>query len=196
MKKIFFILAIIASITACTKSEAQSPEPEPVQDTTSKSYVGCMRSDYPDIAIPGISVNDKIIYDLKSACTYSSPLFPGDVVTYLYSGEFTLYDIVDYDIFPIAEIDGEDESNICISISEKTFDNDEIIYDLRDGEVFSKTENIKSVHIKEAEVILDNEYFKTDICKFDIEINLRYGKTITIVYYGESIHQSIKGGIK
>lgn len=196
MKKIFFILAIIASITACTKSEAQSPEPEPVPDTTSKSYVGCMRSDYPDIAIPGISVNDKIIYDLKSACTYSSPLFPGDVVTYLYSGEFTLYDIVDYDIFPIAEIDGEDESNIYISISEKTFDNDEIIYDLRDGEVFSKTENIKSVHIKEAEVILDNEYFKTDICKFDIEINLRYGKTITIVYYGESIHQSIKGGIK
>lgn len=196
MKKIFFILAIIASITACTKSEAQSPEPEPVPDTTSKSYVGCMRSDYPDIAIPGISVNDKIIYDLKSACTYSSPLFPGDVVTYLYSGEFTLYDIVDYDIFPIAEIDGEDESNIYISISEKTFDNDEIIYDLRDGEVFSKTENIKSVHIKEAEVILDNEYFKTDICKFDIEINLRYGKTIAIVYYGESIHQSIKGGIK
>ena len=196
MKKIFFILAIIASITACTKSEAQSPEPEPVPDTTSKSYVGCMRSDYPDIAIPGISVNDKIIYDLKSACTYSSPLFPGTVVTYLYSGEFTLYDIVDYDIFPIAEIDGEDESNIYISISEKTFDNDEIIYDLRDGEVFSKTENIKSVHIKEAEVILDNEYFKTDICKFDIEINLRYGKTITIVYYGESIHQSIKGGIK
>lgn len=196
MKKIFFILAIIASITACTKSEVQSPEPEPVPDTTSKSYVGCMRSDYPDIAIPGISVNDKIIYDLKSACTYSSPLFPGDVVTYLYSGEFTLYDIVDYDIFPIAEIDGEDESNIYISISEKTFDNDEIIYDLRDGEVFSKTENIKSVHIKEAEVILDNEYFKTDICKFDIEINLRYGKTITIVYYGESIHQSIKGGIK
>lgn len=196
MKKIFFILAIIASITACTKSEAQSPEPEPVPDTTSKSYVGCMRSDYPDIAIPGISVNDKIIYDIKSACTYSSPLFPGDVVTYLYSGEFTLYDIVDYDIFPIAEIDGEDESNIYISISEKTFDNDEIIYDLRDGEVFSKTENIKSVHIKEAEVILDNEYFKTDICKFDIEINLRYGKTITIVYYGESIHQSIKGGIK
>lgn len=196
MKKIFFILAIIASITACTKSEAQSPEPEPVPDMTSKSYVGCMRSDYPDIAIPGISVNDKIIYDLKSACTYSSPLFPGDVVTYLYSGEFTLYDIVDYDIFPIAEIDGEDESNIYISISEKTFDNDEIIYDLRDGEVFSKTENIKSVHIKEAEVILDNEYFKTDICKFDIEINLRYGKTITIVYYGESIHQSIKGGIK
>jgi|GEM_PF-6724825 lipoprotein len=196
MKKIFFALAIIASITACTKSEAQSPEPEPVPDTTSKSYVGCMRSDYPDIAIPGISVNDKIIYDLKSACTYSSPLFPGDVVTYLYSGEFTLYDIVDYDIFPIAEIDGEDESNIYISISEKTFDNDEIIYDLRDGEVFSKTENIKSVHIKEAEVILDNEYFKTDICKFDIEINLRYGKTIAIVYYGESIHQSIKGGIK
>lgn len=72
MKKIFFILAIIASITACTKSEAQSPEPEPVPDTTSKSYVGCMRSDYPDIAIPGISVNDKIIYDLKSACTYNS----------------------------------------------------------------------------------------------------------------------------
>lgn len=196
MKKILFAIAIIATITACTKSEAQSPEPEPVPDTTSKSYVGCMRSDYPDIAIPGISVNDKIIYDLKSACTYSSPLFPGDVVTYLYSGEFTLYDIVDYDIFPIAEIDGEDESNIYISISEKTFDNDEIIYDLRDGEVFSKTENIKSVHIKEAEVILDNEYFKTDICKFDIEINLRYGKTITIVYYGESIHQSIKGGIK
>lgn len=196
MKKILFAIALIVSISACTKSETPNPEPEPVQDTTSKSYVGCMRSDYPDIAIPGISVNDKIIYDLKSACTYSSPLFPGDVVTYLYSGEFTLYDIVDYDIFPIAEIDGEDESNIYISISEKTFDNDEIIYDLRDGEVFSKTENIKSVHIKEAEVIIDNEYFKTDICKFDMEINLRYGKTIAIVYYGESIHQSIKGGIK
>lgn len=196
MKKILFAIALIVSISACTKSETPNPEPEPVQDTTSKSYVGCMRSDYPDIAIPGISVNGKIVYDLKSACTYSSPLFPGAVVTYLYSGEFTLYDIVDYDIFPIAEIDGEDESNIYISISEKTFDNDEIIYDLRDGEVFSKTENIKSVHIKEAEVILDNEYFKTDICKFDIEINLRYGKTITIVYYGESIHQSIKGGIK
>ncbi len=190
MKKILFAIAIIASITACTKQETPIPEPEP------ESYRGYLRSEHPNIKIPGISVNDKIIYDLKSACTYSSPLFPGDVVTYLYSGEFTLYDIVDYDIFPIAEIDGEDESNIYISISEKTFDNDEIIYDLRDGEVFSKTENIKSVHIKEAEVILDNEYFKTDICKFDIEINLRYGKTIAIVYYGESIHQSIKGGIK
>lgn len=196
MKKTLFIFAIIAFITACTKSEAPNPEPEPVPDTTSKSYVGCMRSDYPDIAIPGISVNDKIIYDLKSACTYSSPLFPGAVVTYLYSGEFTLYDIVDYDILPIAEIDGADESNIYISISEKTFDNDEIIYDLRDGKVFNKTENIKSVHIKEAEVILDNEYFKTDICRFDIEITLQFGNVIEIIYYGESIHQSIKGGIK
>lgn len=197
MKKIFLAIAIIISLTACTKSETANPEPEPAPDTTSKSYVGCMRSDYPDITIPGISVNGKIIYDLKTACTYSSPLFPGSVTTtYLYSGEFTLYDIVDYDIFPIAAIDGEDESDIYISISEKTFDNDEIIYDLRDGKIFNKTENIKSVYIKEAAVILDNEYFKTDICRFDIEITLQFGNVIEIVYYGESIHQTIKGGIK
>lgn len=196
MKRILFTIAIILSITACTKSETPNIEPEPAPDTTSKSYVGCMRSDYPDITISGISVNDKIIYDLKSACTYSSPLFPGAVITYLYSGEFTLYDIVNYDIFPIAEIDGEDESDIYIYISGETFDNDEIIYDLRDGKVFNKTENIKSVYIKEAAVILDNEYFKTDICRFDIEITLQFGNVIEIIYYGESIHQSIKGGIK
>lgn len=119
MKKIFLAIAIIISLTACTKSETANPEPEPAPDTTSKSYVGCMRSDYPDITIPGISVNGKIIYDLKTACTYSSPLFPSAVTTtYLYSGEFTLYDIVDYDIFPIAAIDGEDESDIYIYIGE------------------------------------------------------------------------------
>lgn len=195
MKKIFFAIAIIASITACTKSETANIEPEPAPDTTSKSYVGCMRSDYPDITISGISVNDKIVYDLKSAITYSSPIFTYSE-TYLYSGAFTLSDIIDYDIFPIAEIDVEDESNIYISISEKTFDNDEIIYDLRDGKVSNKTENIKSAYIKEAAVILDNEYFKTDICRFDIEITLQFGNVIEIVYYGESIHQTIKGGIK
>ena len=197
MKKIFLAIALIVLIRACTKSETANMEPEPAPDTTSKSYVGCMRSDYPDITISGISVNGKIIYDLKTACTYSSPLFPSAVTTtYLYSGEFTLYDIVDYDIFPIAAIDGEDESDIYIYISGETFDNDEIIYNLRAGKVSNKTENIKSVYIKEAAVILDNEYFKTDICKFDIEITLQLGNVIEIVYYGESIHQSIKGGIK
>ena len=197
MKKIFLAIALIVLISACTKSETANMEPEPAPDTTSKSYVGCMRSDYPDITISGISVNGKIIYDLKTACTYSSPLFPSAVTTtYLYSGEFTLYDIVDYDIFPIAAIDGEDESDIYIYISGETFDNDEIIYNLRAGKVSNKTENIKSVYIKEAAVILDNEYFKTDICKFDIEITLQLGNVIEIVYYGESIHQSIKGGIK
>jgi lipoprotein len=192
MKKIFLSIAIIISLTACSKSETANPEPEPIPE----SYVGYKRSEHPNIKIPGISVNDKIIYDLKSACTYSSPLFPGSVITYLYSGEFTLYDIVNYDIFPIAEIDGEDESDIYIYISGETFDNDEIIYDLRDGKVSNKTENIKSVYIKEAAVILDNEYFKTDICRFDIEITLQFGNVIEIVYYGESIHQTIKGGIK
>lgn len=194
MKRILFALAIIVSISACTKSETPNIEPEPVPDTTSKSYVGCMRSDYPDITIPGISVNDKIIYDLKSAITYSSPIFAYSE-THLYSGAFTLSDIVDYDIFPIAEIDIADESNLSIYIPEKTFEDGEIIYDLRNGEAFEKTTNIKSVKIKEATIILDNEYFKTDICRFDMEITLQFGNVIEIVYYGESIHQYISGGI-
>lgn len=94
MKRILFALAIIATITACTKSEATNLEPEPVPDTTSKSYVGCMRSDYPDIAIPGISVNDKIVYDLKTACTYNSS-YQSTADTEFYVGALTLQEIAD-----------------------------------------------------------------------------------------------------
>ena len=119
MKRIFFALAIIVSISACTKPE--TPNPEPVPDTTSKSYVGCMRSDYPDIAIPGISINDKIVYDIKTVCIYSSPIFVGSATAHLYSGVFTKDEIMDemvgYDIFPILEIEVYDEpNNIYISI--------------------------------------------------------------------------------
>lgn len=196
MKKIFFILAIIASITACTKSEAQSPEPEPVQDTTSKSYVGCMRSDYPDIAIPGISVNDKIVYDLKTACTYNSS-YQSTADTEFYVGALTLQEIAEYYAFPIAAISvSTDESNdfTYIYIQEKTFDFDEIRYHLYNGKVLEKTANIESVDIKEATVIQGNEYFKPDdTCKFDIEIKLKYGNTIEIVYYGKSFRLYIVG---
>lgn len=195
MKRILFTIAIIISLTACSKPETPNPAPEPaIDDTTSKSYVGCMRSDYPDIMISGISVNDKIIYDLKSACTYSAPLYPG-VTTHLYSGEFTISEIYIYNIFPIVEIEVYDESNnIYISIPEKTFDYEEIIYDLRNGAAFEKTDNIKSVNIKKAEVILDNENFKTDICNLDIEITILGDWVIRIIYSGESIHQSIIDG--
>lgn len=195
MKRILFTIAIIISLTACSKPETPNPAPEPaIDDTTSKSYVGCMRSDYPDIMISGISVNDKIIYDLKSACTYSAPLYPG-VTTHLYSGEFTISEIYIYNIFPIVEIEVYDESNnIYISIPEKTFDYEEIIYDLRNGAAFEKTDNIKSVNIKKAEVILDKENFKTDICNLDIEITILGDWVIRIIYSGESIHQSIIDG--
>lgn len=194
MKKILFTIAIIVSITACTKSETANMEPEPAPDTTSKSYVGCMRSEYPDITISGISVNDKIIYDLKSACSFSGPTSP--TITRLYSGKFTYLETVTYNIFPIVEIVTSSESNMYIYISKEKLGADEIKYELHNGEEFYKTDNIKSVNIKEAAVILDNEYFKTDICRFDIEITLQFGNVIEIVYYGESIHQYIIGGIK
>jgi hypothetical protein len=195
MKKIFLSIAIILSITTCTKSETANPEPEPASDTTSKSYVGCMRSDYPDITIPGISVNGKIIYDLKSACSFSGPTSP--TITRLYSGRFTYLETVTYNIFPIVEIVTSSESdNIYIYISKEKLGADEIKYELHNEEEFYKTDNIKSVNIKETAVILDNEYFKTDICRFDIEITLQFGNVIEIVYYGESIHQYIIGGIK
>ncbi len=189
MKKIFLSIAIILSITTCTRSEIANIEPEP------ESYIGYLRSDYPDIMIPGISVNDKIIYDLKSACSFSGPTSP--TITRLYSGRFTYLETVTYNIFPIVEIVTSSESdNIYIYISKEKLGADEIKYELHNGEEFYKTDNIKSVNIKEAAVILDNEYFKTDICRFDIEIELQFGNVIEIVYYGESIHQYIIGGIK
>ena len=198
MKKIFLIIVFIASITACTKNEPPNIESESiVEDTTSKSYVGCMRSDYPETAISGISVNDKIVYDLKSACSYSSPLFSYALI-HLYSGAFTLSDIVDFDIFPIAVIDVDivDGSNMSIYISDKTFDEDEIYCDLRDGKEFDKTANVKSVNIRNISIDIDNENFKTDICRLDIEITLQINNVIRIVYSGESINRPILGGIK
>lgn len=198
MRKFFYILtaAIIVSLTACTKPETPSSEPE---DTLSKSYVGCMRSDYPDITISGISVNDKIVYELKSACTYNSSLYPW-AMTEFYASELTLEEIYAGYAFPVAEISvsTEETNNLYIYIPAKTFDDNEIIYSVTADEVSEKTNNIQSVEIKEATVIPDNEYFKTDICKFDIEITLKYGyrNAINIVYYGESIHQFIKEGIR
>lgn len=204
MKRILLALAIIASITACTKPETPNIEPEPgTEDTTTKSYVGCMRSDYPDIAIPGISIDDLIVYDIKTVCTYSSPILAGSATTHIYSGVFTKDEIIYealgcYDIFPILEMEVYDEpNNIYISIPAETFDKDKIIYYLQNGKVVEKTDNIKSVNIKEAEVVIDNETFKTDICKLDIEITKKYSnKVIRIVYYGESIHCTMYGGIK
>lgn len=195
MKRILFALAIIISISACTKSETPNiePEPVPVPDTTSKSYVGCMRSDYPDINISGISVNDKIIYDIKSACSLSGPT--SSTITRLYSGKFTYLEMGNYNIFPIVEIVTSGESNMYIYISKEKLEANEIKYEVHDGEVFYKTNNIKSVKIKEAEVILDEENFKTDICRFDIEITLQFGNVIEIVYYGESFHQAIMGDL-
>lgn len=193
MKRILFALAIIVSISACTKSETPNIEPEPVPDTTSKSYVGCMRSDYPDINISGISVNDKIIYDIKSACSLSGPT--SSTITRLYSGKFTYLEMGNYNIFPIVEIVTSGESNMYIYISKEKLEANDIKYEVHDGEVFYKTNNIKSVKIKEAEVILDEENFKTDICRFDIEITLQFGNVIEIVYYGESFHQAIMGDL-
>lgn len=195
MKKLLLAITIIVSITACSKPE--TPQPEPIVEESTKSYVGCMRSDYPDITISGISVNDKIIYDLRSACSYSSPLFSYALI-HLYSGAFTLSDIVDYDIFPIAEIDVDivDGSNVSIYISDKTFDDDEIYCDLRDGKEFDKTANVKSVNIRNIAIDIDNENFKTDICRLDIEITLQINNVIRIVYSGESINRPILGGIK
>lgn len=193
MKRILFALAIIVSISACTKSETPNIEPEPVPDTTSKSYVGCMRSDYPDINISGISVNDKIIYDIKSACSLSGPT--SSTITRLYSGKFTYLEMGNYNIFPIVEIVTSGESNMYIYISKEKLEANEIKYEVHDGEVFYKTNNIKSVKIKDAEVILDEENFKTDICRFDIEITLQFGNVIEIVYYGESFHQAIMGDL-
>jgi lipoprotein len=196
MKHILFVLAIILSITACTKSETADIEPEPAPDTTSKSYVGCMRSEYPDITIPGISVNGKIIYDLKTACTYNSS-YQYTAYTEFYASALTLQEIADCYAFPIASISvSTDESNdyTDIYIPEKTFDFDEIRYYLYNGEVLAKTANIESVDIKEATVIQGNEYFKPDdTCKFDIEIKLKYGNTIEIVYYGKSFRLYIVG---
>lgn len=182
MKKIFFALAIIVSITACTKSETPNPEPE--------SYVGYLRSEHPNIKISGVSVNDKIIYDLKSAVSISGSAVYG-AITSLYSSKFTYLDIVNLDIPPIAEIYATpDESYFYIHISKEMLDYDEIKYEVCDGELFYKTDNIQSIKIKDAEVILDEEDLKTDICKFDIEVTLP-NKIIEIVYYGESYHRQV-----
>lgn len=191
MRKFFYILtaAVIISLTACTKPETPRPEPE---DTTSKSYAGCMRSDYPDITISGISVNDKIIYDIKTAMSNSfasSVNSVNDASTSFYSGKFTLSEIWSYNILPVAAIYiSPDESIIDIYIPERILDYDNIRYTFFKGEIQEKTDNIQSIKINKAEVILNYEPFKKDLCKYDIEITKSDGLVIRIVYSGESIH--------
>lgn len=184
MKKILFAIAIIASITACTKPETPILEPEP------ESYRGYLRSEHPNIKIPGISVNDKIIYDLKSAISMSGPGING-VYTSVYSGRFTYYDVMDYEIPPMLEIGIVPETAwFSIYISKNIIYGNEIRYITVGEEVIDKTDNIQSIKIKEAEVIIDKENLKTDICKFDIEITIpEY--VIEIIYYGNSHHREI-----
>lgn len=184
MKKILFTIAIIASITACSKQETPIPEPEP------ESYRGYLRSEHPNIKIPGISVNDKIIYDLKSAISMSGPGING-VYTSVYSGRFTYYDVMDYEIPPMLEIGIVPETAwFSIYISKNIIYGNEIRYITVGEEVIDKTDNIQSIKIKEAEVIIDKENLKTDICKFNIEITIpEY--VIEIIYYGNSHHREI-----
>lgn len=154
MKKILFTIAIIASITACSKQETPIPEPEP------ESYRGYLRSEHPNIKIPGISVNDKIIYDLKSAISMSGPGING-VYTSVYSGRFTYYDVMDYEIPPMLEIGIVPETAwFSIYISKNIIYGNEIRYITVGEEVIDKTDNIQSIKIKEAEVIIDKENLK------------------------------------
>lgn len=184
MKRILFTIAIIISLTACSKPETPIPEPEP------ESYRGYLRSEHPNIKIPGISVNDKIIYDLKSAISMSGPGING-VYTSVYSGRFTYYDVMDYEIPPMLEIGIVPETAwFSIYISKNIIYGNEISYITVGEEVIDKTDNIQSIKIKEAEVIIDKENLKTDICKFDIEITIpEY--VIEIIYYGNSHHREI-----
>ena len=186
MKLILFILALIISITSCSKPETPQPEPIP------ESYIGYLRSEHPSIKIPGVSINDKIVYDLKSAISMSGPGISG-ICTSVYSGTFTYLDVVNYNIPPIIEeiYVIPEESLFALHISENMlYGNNEIIYEVIDGEVLYTTDNIKSVNIKEAEVILDSENSKKDICRFDIELTIpQY--VIEIVYYGNSHHREI-----
>lgn len=185
MKRILLTIAIIASIiiTACTKPETPIPEPEP------ESYMGYLRSEHPNIKIPGISINDKIIYDLKSAISMSGSIC--GAWTSLYSGRFTYLDVVNYDIPPMVEIYViPEESRFWIHISKNILYDNEVEYEIIGEEVSYKTDNIQSIKIKEAEVIIDKENLKTDICKFDIEITIpEY--VIEIIYYGNSHHREI-----
>ena len=184
MKRILFTIAIIISLTACSKPETPIPEPEP------ESYRGYLRSEHPNIKIPGISVNDKIIYDLKSAISMSGPGING-VYTSVYSGRFTYYDVMDYEIPPMLEIGIVPETAwFSIYISKNIIYGNEIRYITVGENVIDKTDNIQSIKIKEAEVIIDKENLKTDICKFDIEITIpEY--VIEIIYYGNSHHREI-----
>ena len=200
MKQILFALALIVSITACTKPETPNPESEPIPE----SYVGYKRSEHPNIKISGISVNGIIVYDIKSAVSYCSPDF---YLTVLHSKRYTYSDISnDYEskIIPKVEISisgtlfqlyiHEDTINGNDIIHCKTSYNDEPEYNTDNVESFKFKDTSFNINlVKHENGIL---YGETDTCGFDVEVTMKNGDIIEVVYYGESIHQYIMGGIK
>lgn len=190
MKQIFFAIAIIVSITACTKPETSNPEPEPIPE----SYVGYKRSEHPNIKIPGISVNDEIIYDLKSACSicweYNEPIS----TTYLTSEMYTYSDFMGNEInnfTPKAVIYISGNRLLSLSI----LDNEIIHYDVSDQSI-KKADNVESFKAKHILFAIDIENLRTNNCEFEVEVAMKNGDIIEIVYYGEYIYIPVFGGIK
>lgn len=182
MKHILFVLAIILSITACTKSETTNPEPEPIPE----SYVGYKRSEHPNIKIPGISVNDIIVCDLKSACSYFCGLNDPNPTTDLFSDMYTHSDFINRyhaETIQKAEIGIFDNKLYILRI----YNNKDIYCEIADysGNI-KKTANIESFKIKEIYVFADTDNDKIHTCGFDVEIIMTNSDVIEVVYYGET----------
>ena len=187
MKRILLALAIIVSITACTKPETPNPEPEPIPE----SYVGYKRSEHPNIKIPGISVNDEIIYDLKSACSicwdHDKPISTTYVTSEMYTySDFMWSEINDFTPKAVIYISG----NRLLSLS--ILDNEIIHYDASDQSV-KKADNVESFKAKHILFAIDIENLKTNTCEFDVEVVMRNGDIIEIVYYGEYTYIPVFG---
>lgn len=182
MKHIFFTIAIITSITACSKPETPNPEPESIPE----SYVGYKRSEHPNIKIPGISVNDTIVCDLKSACSYFFRLNDPNPTTDLFSEMYTHSDFINYyhaETIQKAEIGIFDNKLYILRI----YNNKDIYCEIADysGNI-EKTANIESFKTKEIYVLADTDNDKIHTCGFDVEITMTNSDVIEVVYYGET----------
>ena len=193
MKKIFLIVVIIATVTACTKN-SPTPQPEPI----SESYVGYLRSEHPNIKIPGISVNDKIVYDIKTVQSFN--FYKSRSATFVFFDKKYIREyLVDFDPEYLAEIALPDpfteDSQWVVFIPGNIFDENPISYTANYNAV-NNSDNIKSIKLKRYICTLGDWGSDTDVCDIDLEITLQNGDIIEIIYTGDSIHRDVIEGFR
>lgn len=83
--------------------------------------------------------------------------------------------------------------NRLLSLS--ILDNEIIHYDVSDQSV-KKADNVESFKAKHILFAIDIENLRTNNCEFEVEVAMKNGDIIEIVYYGEYIYIPVFGGIK